>query len=122
MSQKQFSKKRKWPWVLGVLTLIIIAGVIFLPSLMPSLPASNVDSVAVIKGSIAETVVGTGRLESGSGEETEVKIPVDVKVDTVYVESDDEVTKGDILATIDPLSLRQRIASIRSEINHWTQE
>ena len=118
MNQKRIKKSKKWIWVLGGFALVIIAGVVFLPTLMPDIPDMSFGSASVIRGSIAETVVGTGTLESGSGsgDETDIEIPVGIKVDEVFVEKDDDVSEGDILATIDPLSLQQRIASIRSEI------
>ena len=117
MNQKRGRKKKKWLWWLGGLVIIIAAGVVFLPSMMPATAISNVESLTVGKSSIAETVVGTGSLESGVGDETEIKIPAGIKLDEVYVEVNDKVTKGDVLATVDSLSLQHRITSIRSEIN-----
>jgi len=116
MDKKRIRKRKKWPWVLGVLILGVTAAVIFLPSMMPAVAASNIESVTATKGSITETVVGTGNLESRSGDETELKIPVGIIVAEVHVEEGDDIVKGDLLATIDPLSLQHRIASVRSEI------
>ena len=116
MKQKNSRKKKRWLWVLAGLVLVIAAGVVLLPSMMPAVAISNVESVIVAKGSIVETVVGTGSLESGVGDETEIKIPVGIRIDEVFVEIDDFITKGDFLATVDPLSLQHRITSIRSEI------
>ena len=116
MKQKHVRKKKNWLWVLGGLILVIAAGVVFLPSMMPVTALSNVESITVVKSSIAETVVGTGSLESGIGDETEIKIPVGIRIDEVYVEIDDVIAQGDVLATVDPLSLQHRIVSIRNEI------
>jgi len=119
MNKKQIRKRKKWPWVLGGLILVIVAAVVLLPSLMPATLISNAVGVAVVKGSIAETVVGTGALEEREDEEpdeTIVQVPVGIKIDKVYFESDDDVIAGDVLATVDPLSLQQRIAAVQSEI------
>jgi len=119
MNKKQIKRRKKWPWVLGVLVLIIAAAVMFLPTLMPATLVTNAIGVAVVKGSIAETVVGTGVLEEREDEEPDeviVQVPVGIKIDKVNVDSDDDITKGDVLATVDPLSVQQRIASIQSEI------
>ena len=118
MSQNHTRRRKKWPWVLGGLVIIIVAGIIYLPTLMPDVQVQSFGSVAAAKGSIDETVVGTGTLESGSGsgDKADIEIPVDILVDKVFVEIDDEVSIGDVLATIEPLSLQHRIASVRSEI------
>jgi len=119
MNKKQIGRRKKWPWVLGGLVLIIAAAVVFLPSLMPATIVSNAVGVAVIKGSIAETVVGTGILEEREDEEPDeviVQVPVGIKIDKVNVDSDDDIAKGDVMATVDPLSVQQRIASVQSEI------
>ena len=118
MNQKHVKKSKKWPWVLGGLALVIAAGILFLLTITPDMPDMSFGSADVTRASIAETVVGTGTLESGngSGDETDIEIPVDIKIDKIFVEIDDDVVAGDILATIDPLSLQHRIASVRSEI------
>ena len=110
-------KAKKWPWILGSFALIIAAAVIYLPSLMPVQAVSNVESVQVMKGSIAETVVGTGTLTDGIGDETEIKIPEGIRINEVFFDIDDDVSKGDVMATVDPLSLQHRIAFIRNEID-----
>ena len=117
MSHKQTKGRERWPWILGALVLAVVAAAALLPSMMPARVLINAGSAAVAKGGIAETVVGTGKLErSDEADETEVMVPVGVKVDKVNVENGDTVVKGDVLATLDPLSLLQRIASIQGDM------
>jgi len=118
MSQKRMKKSKKWIWVLGGLALVIAAGVVFLPTLLPDMPGLSFGSATVSRGSIAETVVGTGTLESRneSGDENDIEVPEGIVLDKIFVEIDDDVVIGDVLATIDPLSLQHRITSVRNEI------
>jgi len=117
MNKTQTRKKKKWPWVLGVIILIAAAVVIFLPSLSPVVAAVNTVGITVTKGNIAQTVVGTGSLNEVAGDEVEIKVPEGIRIDEIYFESGDEVKNGDVLATIDSLSLQQRITEIQNEIN-----
>ena len=117
MSHKQTKKTKRWPWILGALVLVAFAAAALLPSVMPDRILSNAGSAAVTKGGIAVTVVGTGKLEGADETDaTEVPVPVGVKINKVNAESGDTVAKGDILATVDPLSLRQRITAVQGEI------
>ena len=114
MSQKRMKKSKKWIWVLGGLALVIAAGVVFFPTLLPDIPGLSFGSATVSRGGIAETVVGTGTLESRneSGDEYNIEVPEGIVLDKIFLEIDDDVVIGDVLATIDPLSLQHRIMII----------
>ena len=117
MSKKQnhIRRKRKWPWILGGIILIAVAAVFLLPFLLPGPIASTTQSMSVMRGSIVQTVVGTGSLQNG--DEVTVEIPIGIKILEVDVESDNSFEKGDVLATIDPISLQSKITSTKAEID-----
>jgi len=118
MNQKRMKKSRIRIWVFGGFILAIAAGVVFLPTFRPDASGTSFASATVVKGSIAETVVGTGILENRivDGDVTEVKIPGGIKIDKILTDMNEDVSAGDVLATIDPLSLQHRISSVRIEI------
>lgn len=79
------------------------------------LQASAVESAVVRKGSISTTVSGTGTLAANDTEEVDLLSLV--SVDTVYVEAGDRVKKGQRLASVDPLSVRQALAKVQEELD-----
>ncbi len=110
----QPKRKRKWPWitilVLAVLSIVIIG-------ITRRRPASalNIRSAVAETGSLSMTVVGTGNLEYDDA--VDIKIPSGVTIDEVLAKSGDTVSAGDTLATVNALSLKQEIESVRSRIN-----
>lgn len=111
-------KKRKSKWVLWVLTLAVLAaGAVYaLRYFRPEQSAedSNLISYAVERGDVSTTVTGSGRLETA--DDLQIKLPVGVEVETVFVKKGDRVEKGDILAALDVDSLEYRAAQLSSEL------
>ena len=114
MTQKQKKSKKKWPWLLGGIALVVISVLVFGPRRAPSFIAINTQMCSVSKGSITQTVVGTGSLEYC--EETEVKLPIGIKILDVNLDTGDAFLPGDIIATVDSVSLTTQITSIQTEI------
>lgn len=108
-------KRRKWPVILGVLAVVILIAFAALRQRQPAASANGIRTARAETGSLSITVVGTGNLEYDDAED--IKIPTGIVVDEVPVESGDVVKAGDVLATFDPLSLRQEIESVRSTID-----
>ena len=84
------------------------------------LQASAVKSAEVKKGSISTTVSGTGTLAADDTEDVELLSLV--SVDTVYVEAGDQVVKGQRLALVDPLSVRQALTEIQAKLDQVDEE
>ena len=65
-------------------------------------------------GSIANTVVGTGNLEYEEG--VSITIPSGIAVDVVNVESNERVSKGDVLAEANQASVLRAMEVVQEEI------
>ena len=74
----------------------------------------SISSAQLSRRSIRTTVVGNGTLTGGDAEE--LKVPKGVIVKKVYVKSGDSVRKGDLLASLDPESVRKLIAEVHEKI------
>ncbi|MCL2889076.1 MAG: efflux RND transporter periplasmic adaptor subunit [Eggerthellaceae bacterium] len=116
MSNKadQTGRKKKWPWVLGGIAALLVVVVVVLPALFAGQLVSPAQSVAVQRGSIVQTAVGTGSLDYS--EEGKIELPIGIKILEVAFESGEAFSAGDTLATIDAISLASKITSTQSEI------
>ena len=74
----------------------------------------SISSAQLSRRSIRTTVVGNGTLTGGDAED--LKVPKGVIVKKVYVKSGDSVRKGDLLASLDPESVRKLIAEVHEKI------
>lgn len=75
---------------------------------------SSVTETTAKTGSISNTIVGTGNLEADTP--VAAKIPSGITVSQVYVESGDHVSKGDVLAELDEVSVLNAIEDVQSQI------
>lgn len=124
-------KKRKWILILVGVCILGAGGTTFFMTRrrMPveAAAASKSQSSTVEKGSITNTIVGTGTLEADTA--SAVNIPSGLVIDEVKVESGDSVNKGDELAVINQASLltkiedtQEEIASLDKEINEAKED
>ncbi|MCH1981086.1 HlyD family efflux transporter periplasmic adaptor subunit [Ruminococcus sp. OA3] len=72
------------------------------------------------KGSISNTVVGTGNLEEDTGDTQ--KVPSGLEYDEILVEAGDEVNKGDTLAVINKKSLLNLIVETQEKLESLEDE
>ena len=112
-------KKRKVKAIVAVILVAAIAagGVFTFRSRGKKAQASGsqVMESKVQKGSLSQTVEGTGTLSNADS--TDLKIPVGLKIKKVKVSEGDEVKKGDTLATVDKTSLLAALAQTQSELD-----
>lgn len=80
----------------------------------------NVIQGTVERGDIQETVTGTGSL--AADDSTEVTAPVGIEVEKVFVKSGDTVHKGDQIATVSELSVKEQLLSIQDSIDSLQDE
>ncbi|MCB6994352.1 biotin/lipoyl-binding protein [bacterium 210820-DFI.6.37] len=119
---KKLPKKRKIIVVIVIfVVLALIGGSIFVFA-GKGVNIQTTQTATATKGTISNTIVGTGNLESGSSKDIEV--PSGITIEEVLVEEGDKVEKGDTLATVDRVSLltalsqtQEQIAELDSEIN-----
>lgn len=121
-----WGKKRKKGFRRGKAVAVVLAAALVLAAVIGiggrmngravvALQASAVESAEVKKGNINTTVSGTGTLAANDTEDVELLSLV--SVDTVYVEAGDRVKKGQRLASVDPLSVRQALAKVQEELD-----
>ncbi len=72
------------------------------------------------KSDISNTIVGTGNLELDDSDK--ITIPSDIEIKEVLVESGDSVSKGDVLATVEPASVASAIEELQDEIDEIDEE
>lgn len=65
--------------------------------------------------SLSNTIVGTGNLEADTP--VSLKIPSGITISEVKVESGDHVSKGDVLATVDSVSVLSTIEEVEEQID-----
>lgn len=83
----------------------------------------TVNEVAAEAGDISNTVVGTGNLEAGGA--SALNIPSGLVIEDVLVESGDQVSAGDALATVSEASVlgaMEKVQSAISELDEQIQE
>ncbi len=112
-------KKRKIKAIVAIILVAAIAagGVFTFRSKGKKAQASGsqVMESKVQKGSLSQTVEGTGTLSNADS--TDLKIPVGLKIKKVKVSEGDEVKKGDTLATVDKTSLLAALAQTQSDLD-----
>ncbi|MEA5004330.1 MAG: biotin/lipoyl-binding protein, partial [Christensenella sp.] len=115
-------KKKKWPFiVLGIVIILIVALVVVSSMQPPAVSAASMMQQATVqKGSIVETVVGSGNLEYGDTQD--LKVPAGIKIDKVLVEKGDYVEQGEALATVDATSLQVKLTSIKDELDELDEQ
>jgi multidrug efflux pump subunit AcrA (membrane-fusion protein) len=116
--------KRRWPVVVIVLVVCAVAAVFVVPGLLPGglrlnfggppEAASSAVAVEAAAGDIVSSVVATGNLAKSL---TDVTMPYEVKIDDLLVAGDEEVARGDALATVDSTSLANRITDVKDELD-----
>ena len=77
--------------------------------------AMPVLSAKAQKGNLSTTIEGTGTLNSSDS--SDIQIPSGVTVQKVKVSAGDEVKKGDVLATIDEVSLKAKLLQTQKDLD-----
>lgn len=111
------TKKRRrirWSWIVVPVLVALFLFFLIRPN-QTGTSSTNVREATLQKGNLTVTVVGTGHL--GYGKESTLDVPTGILVDTIHVEENDRVKKGDTLVNFDPLSIRLAIAQLESEID-----
>lgn len=126
MAKKKLTKKKKVVLIVSIsaAAAAVAAGAFFIvPKIlmaknladMQNKQSAMVQQATVTTGTISNTVVGTGTLADDDPED--VKIPTGIMINKVLVESGDNVTEGQALATVDMTSVETAISEIQSSIS-----
>lgn len=111
-------KRNKKAIVVVVLVVAIAAGGMFTfqnKGKKAQASGSNMMESKVQKGTLSQSVEGTGTL--ANADSTDLKIPVGLQIKEIKVSEGDEVKKGDTLATVDKTSLLAALAETQSELD-----
>lgn len=117
---KKMVKKKSF-WVIAVLVIILVIIAVFAIRVhsrigkMADAQAQSVQSMVVEKGSVSNSIEGSGNLESAA--EVDVTAPTGIEVDEVLVESGDKVTKGQKLATIKKSSVVSALVDVEESLD-----
>lgn len=107
-------KRRRWPWVVGVLALAAaIAALVRTGSAGPA-PLDPALVVTVQRGALALEVLETGRVEAK--DRVELKSKVAGEVLEVRVEEGARVKKGDLLLVLDPVDYAREVARAEADL------
>ncbi len=107
------NKKTKWLIALGVIVAIII-GTIIVRSTKSAKKELVIRTHVVGEYTVENTVTATGTIEPV--ETVEVGTQVSGKVEKIYVDFNDVVKKGELLAELDKLTLNQNVSRARASL------
>lgn len=114
MYQKLQPKKRKLVVTIIIVALIIIAVVLYFV-LRDKGPEYTYTTVQSFNGNVASIVSATGTISATN--EVLIGSQVSGTISAVFVEENDEVKKGDVLAIINPNTIMQTIARYEAQLN-----
>ena len=105
--------------ILAVVLLILLAGTLYVrrrvQRSVTAQSGSNIKSAAVTTGSIKATVSGSGTLECEDVED--LAVPSPVKIEKLYVEQGDTVTKGTLLAGVNSSTVLTTLSSVQDSLD-----
>ena len=107
------SKKRTWLIILGVIAAVII-GIIIANTTKSAKKELVIRTHVVGEYTVENTVTATGTIEPV--ETVEVGTQVSGKVEKIYVDFNDVVKKGELLAELDKLTLNQNVSRAKASL------
>lgn len=109
-------KKRKvWIWIVLLIVVAALAGgYLWFRNLSSRMTVIEYKTYTVNRGTVVRSITSSGRLSAGGDEA--VKAESGIKIKTVYYKEGDAVQSGDVLASYDPDSIRDRIDALYDEI------
>jgi len=119
--------KKKLIKILIIAAVIIIAIIVLLFVLRSKVAEEYGDTGAeevlneeITVGSISTTVSGSGTLQNEDS--NEITIPQSVEVTDIYVEAGDTVVEGDMLASVNTVSVVQTMSDIQADIDELDEK
>lgn len=95
--------------LIAVVAIVVVGGGIWYFTGSPAKHKVTYATVAVSKGNISNSVTATGTIEPVT--EVEVGTQVSGIIDNIYVDYNSEVTKGQLIAEMDRITLQSELAS-----------
>jgi len=101
--------------IIFLIAAVLITGAVISLALMRKKPAYTFDTVRVSKGTIANTVTATGTIEAITT--VEVGTQVSGIIEHVYVDFNDNVKQGQVLAKLDETLLRAQVEQSQATLD-----
>ena len=108
------SKKKKALWIIVAIAVVAVAAVFIVKSVKNGKKELVIRTHAVGDYTIENTVTATGTIEPV--ETVEVGTQVSGKVETIYVDFNSVVKKGDLLAELDKLTLNESLSRAQANL------
>jgi len=102
-------RRRRWPWIVGGVALLIVVGLIF----WPRGTTSQYKVQAVTQGTLTVSVSATGTIQPV--DQVEVGAEITGRIVELLADYNDQVTAGQVLARLDTALLEAKVA--QSEAN-----
>jgi HlyD family secretion protein len=112
--------KKKTLITIGVVAVVVIAGILALKPLTKKDAVVNFNTVKVEKGTISNTVTATGIIEAIKT--VNVGTQVSGIINHIYVDFNDNVKQGQLLAKLDETPLRTQLAQSQSSVDQATSQ
>lgn len=110
MSEAKKRKKKKWPWVVGGIAVVVIGLIILVNHQMSSVKSmlsQDLSTTTLKKTSLEDSISASGDVESSSS--VNVTSSLNYVVNKVNVSVGDKVNKGDVLAVLDATDLQKTV-------------
>jgi HlyD family secretion protein len=102
-------RRRRWPWIVGGVALLIVVGLVF----WPRSTTSQYKAQAVTQGTLTVSVSATGTIQPV--DQVEVGAEITGRIVELLADYNDEVKAGQVLARLDTALLEAKVA--QSEAN-----
>jgi len=112
--------KKKTLIIIAVVSVLAIAAILALKPFSKKETAINFNTVKVEKGSISNTVTATGIIEAIKT--VNVGTQVSGIINHIYVDFNDQVKQGQLLAKLDETPLRTQLAQSQSSVDQATSQ
>ncbi|MDO5345485.1 MAG: efflux RND transporter periplasmic adaptor subunit [Lachnospiraceae bacterium] len=113
---KEKKKRKKWPLVLIILLILAAAAFLLLSGKKKQeSKAGETTTASVIRGTLEVTTEGSGAVEAASTKA--VALEYDGKLETIYAETGDQVSVGDVLAVYDTEALDHVVEQKEEELS-----
>jgi HlyD family secretion protein len=106
--------RSRLPWLLGGLALAVVLGAVLVYAIKARHPKILYLSAPVLRGDLAVTVASTGSLEAVTS--VEVGSEVSGRVVREFVDVNDQVKKGQVMAEIDPEPLNSTLTQAQAQL------
>ena len=101
--------------IAALITAVLTIGAVVLPPVIKKKPVYTFDTATVSRGTITNTVTATGTIEATVT--VEVGTQVSGIIEHIYVDFNDNVKQGQVLARLDETALRAQLEQSQANVD-----